>query len=247
MASTDLQAATLCVLEHGVRHLLMGKCKDDPLIGSCFFCACPLQTSRPAGYTALLWLTGNISATLENVKLMQMEDGERHNTCDCMVSFWMTFPPYPCKTIWGPSSTVVILVINVEVKMSDILLNKLQEKFVGEAWECTENYCVALNNLQKDNKFTSCIWETSGVNVWGLKHFFKHLLKWHCIRHAERGLKTIYKHRKLPALSAVTKQSPWQIKMLKSLIYGWWFWQHVTQGGCVIGFVHWAKNSFNFY
>lgn len=62
---------------------------------------------------------------------MQMEDSERHKTCDCMVSNWVTiFFPAFCENIWSPCSTVVILDINAGEKVSDILLDKLQDKFV---------------------------------------------------------------------------------------------------------------------
>lgn len=66
---------TLCELERRVCHLLMEKnaVKVTPLIGFTFFPACPLQTPGPGGDTAFLLLTGNSSARLENVKLMQME------------------------------------------------------------------------------------------------------------------------------------------------------------------------------
>lgn len=72
---------------------------------------------------------------------MQMEDSERHKTCDCMVSNWVTIFPAFCENIWSPCSIAVILDINAGVKVSDILLNQLQDKFV-ESKENTEDPCV---------------------------------------------------------------------------------------------------------
>lgn len=57
------------------------------------------------------------------------------------------FPPTAfCENIWSPWRTVVILDINAEVKVSDILLDKLQDKFVLRQEENAEDLCVCANN-----------------------------------------------------------------------------------------------------
>lgn len=135
-----------------------------PLIGFTFsvhaLCRHPSQQG-----TAVLLLTGNGSARLENVKLMQMEDSERHKTCDCMVSNWVSiFFPAFCKNIWNPRSTVVILDINAGVKVSDILLDTLRDKFVLSLEKMQRSCCSGVNEISNNARVNLRIGNVLRIN-----------------------------------------------------------------------------------
>lgn len=105
---------------------------------------------------------------------MQMEDSERHKTCDCMVSNWVTifFPPAFSENIWIPCRTVVIRDINAEVKVSDILLSKLRDKFVWrlEKMQRTVCWCKWLKTAWVNLR----VWNVLRINyVWGKLQILK--------------------------------------------------------------------------
>lgn len=73
---------------------------------------------------------------------MQMEDSERHKTCDCMVSNWVTIFPAFCENIWSSCSIAVIPHTNAGGTVSDTLLDQLLRQICFVSQENREDPCA---------------------------------------------------------------------------------------------------------